>query len=333
MRGLVWKIIGLVISLSIAAYLLRKLDLASFVSMVRTVPIWSLLAALTCYLLLNVFRLQRFRVLLDRRDIPFQIFYPIVLYHNFLVRTLPFKTGELSYVVLLRQYLERPLREGVSSLISSRLFELFMVVIVGGGALLLASDNTVLLVEIVLVLVGAVVFLTALYFSGPLLRLAARILRSDFMTFGPQKLVALRAQIAKKLDALSGPFDRVQNPAVFRRLLMWSVLTYSMSVSFNLALFYGLGIDTNPGVLIGIISIVSLTDALPLATISGLGMIEGGWTFGLVVFAGFPVDQAALMGFFLHGCQLLAAATTGILGYLWLQRFSLNPSMRRKELG
>jgi hypothetical protein len=90
--------------------------------------------------------------------------------------------------------------------------------------------------------------------------------------------------------------------------------------------------DINLGILIGVINIVMLTEALPLATISGLGMIEGGWTFGFVAFAGLSVDQAASLGFFLHGCQLLAAAGTGILGYAWLQirkRYHLQPEQGR----
>jgi hypothetical protein len=62
-----------------------------------------------------------------------------------------------------------------------------------------------------------------------------------------------------------------------------------------------------------------LAESLPLATISGLGMIEGGWTFGLVTLAGYDLSQAVAIGFFLHGCQILAAAATGLIGYLWLQ--------------
>jgi uncharacterized membrane protein YbhN (UPF0104 family) len=132
---------------------------------------------------------------------------------------------------------------------------------------------------------------------------------------------------------LAQAFDRLRAPGVFRAMLLWSLLTYGMSVAFNLVLLYGLGVDVSLGLLVGIISIVQLTDALPLATISGLGIVEGGWTFGFVVFAGYTVEQAAPMAFFLHGAQLLAAASTGLLGYLWLQRYNQPLKAEGKHIG
>jgi uncharacterized membrane protein YbhN (UPF0104 family) len=316
----VWKVLGLVISISLAVFLLTQFDAQEFLRIVSRVSIWSLLAALASYLLLNYFRLLRFKSLLNQPDIPTSIFYPIVLYHNFLVRTLPFKTGELSYIVLLRQRLNQPIREGVSSLVTSRLFELFMVIIVGGGALLLASDHSPLSPQlaVLIVTVGAIILLASLYFSGDLLRVIARVVQRVRAT-------GLPGRLAQRLLDLAEPFDRMRQPTVFRSMLGYSVLTYSMSVSFNLVLVYAVGINISFGVLIGIISIVMLTDALPLATISGLGIVEGGWTFGLVLFGGLGETQAVSLGFFLHGCQLLAAITTGILGYLWLQRWHLQP--------
>ena len=328
-KGMVWKIIGLAISLVLAVFLLTQLDLQQFAHIARSVSVVSLLMALGCYLLLNVFRLIRFQELLNIGDIPFSIFYPIVLYHNFLVRTLPFKTGELSYIVLLRQHLNQPVRAGVSSLVTSRLFELFMVIIVGGGALLLASNQLDLppALAVVIVIGGAAALLSSLYFSGPLLRLAIQVL-NQFPVLKQRN--SLLGSLTEKLTGLAESFDQVRQPRIFRNTLIISALTYSMSTCFNLVLLYAIGTNISFGVLIGIISIVMLTDALPLATISGLGMVEGGWTFGFVAFAGMPVDQAASLGFFLHACQLLAAAGTGILGYAWLQirkrsRVKVNP--------
>ncbi|MBZ0302904.1 MAG: hypothetical protein K8J31_24375, partial [Anaerolineae bacterium] len=68
-------------------------------------------------------------------------------------------------------------------------------------------------------------------------------------------------------------------------------------------------------------------------TISGLGMIEGGWTFGLVTLAGYDVGQAASIGFFLHGCQIVCAVTTGLIGYLWLHMNRHNDQAARIEQG
>lgn len=317
-RKLVWRLVGLVLSITIALVLLREVDLNSFAEMATRVPLWSLAAAFVCYLLLNFFRLLRFRTLLERPDIPFETLYPIVLYHNFLVRVLPLKTGEISYVVLLRQHLNQPLREGVSSLISSRLFELFMVIVIGGGALLLETDLVTLPpgVALLIVLVGGLLYLAALYYSGPLLHLAARIIGQMGVRLGRPRLTAWADD---KLNVLAGPFDRIGHPRVFTSTLFTSFFTYGMSALFYIVLLAALGVNVSPGAMIGMVSIVMLAEALPLATISGLGMIEGGWTFGLVTLAGYDIGQAASIGFFLHGCQIVAAVLTGLLGYVWLQ--------------
>lgn len=334
-KNLIWKLIGLVISVSVAVILLAEIDLDSFMRMVRSVPVWSLTGALVIYLLLNFFRYLRFRALLAGTGFPFSIMYPIVLYHNLLVRVLPFKTGEVSYVVLLRQYLNQPLRDGVSSLVLARLFELLMVVLAASTSLLLtgsmALDGEVAIqreVALPLLFAGMVVFVALLYYAGTLLHLALRIVQR--ITFGRGRLEPLAAALNTRVAPLAASFDRVRQPRTFFTTLILSVFTYSMSVSFNVILLRGIGVNIDMALLLGIISIVMLAEALPLATISGFGMIEGGWALGLVGFAGFDVGQAASIGFFLHGCQLVAAAASGLTGYLWLQA---NRTTKHQEIG
>ncbi|MBZ0301943.1 MAG: flippase-like domain-containing protein, partial [Anaerolineae bacterium] len=254
---LAWRILGLVVSISIALVLLREVDLNSFVKMATSVPAWSLGAALLCYLLLNFFRLLRFRTLLQRHDIPVGVFYPIVLYHNFLVRVLPLKTGELSYVVLLRQHLNQPLREGVSSLVSSRLFELFMVIVVGGGSLLLATNLVDLPpgLALFIVVLGGGVYLGSLYFSGPLLHVLARLIRRIGSRLGIQRLSGMGDE---KLNALAASFDRIRRPQIFVVTVLLSFFTYGFSALFYLVLLYAVGVEASPGLLIAAVSIVML---------------------------------------------------------------------------
>jgi hypothetical protein len=220
--------------------------------------------------------------------------------------------------VLLRQHLNQPLREGVSSLVSSRLFELFMVIAIGGGALLLETNLVDLptSTSVLIVVIGGLLYLGALYYSGPLLHLSARIISQIGARLGRPRLTTWANE---KLNGLAVPFDRIGHSQVFITTLATSFCTYSMSALFYIVLLYAIGVTVNPGVMVGMVSIVMLAEAVPLATISGLGMIEGGWTFGLVTLAGYDIGQAASIGFFLHGCQIVAAVLTGLLGYLWLQ--------------
>ena len=60
-RQLIWKILGLGISILIAIYLLKQVDLSQFIARVKGVPAGSLVAAFAVYMLLNFFRALRFR--------------------------------------------------------------------------------------------------------------------------------------------------------------------------------------------------------------------------------------------------------------------------------
>src|SRR5215813_9656271 len=65
-RRLLWMSLNLIISILLITYLLRYVDLRSFVAITKRVPLWVLVAVFSLYLFLNWCRALRFRVLLDR---------------------------------------------------------------------------------------------------------------------------------------------------------------------------------------------------------------------------------------------------------------------------
>lgn len=317
-RRLLVRVFGGLLSLGLAVLLLKQVDLADFQQrMAQVNPLW-LLTALAIYLLMNIFRALRYRALLGQDDLPLQKLVAITLYHNLWVRLLPFKIGELSYILLMRRHFGHSVAQGVSSLTVARLLELLMVMLGGAFGLLLAtthfSGQTVLGVALLLVALG---YLAALYFSGILLRFVLPMLR-----WLERSLPRFGTLILKQTTNLSVELDRLRRGGAFERALGASVVTYGASVAFNLVLLAALGIPVTAALILAA-SIVILLEALPLTTISGLGIIEGGWTFGLVLFADLTTGQAASIGFFLHGCQIFAAALFGFASYGLLQVMTL----------
>src|SRR5258708_1154362 len=290
------RLLGLALSITIAVYLLSQINVQQFVAMIQGIPLLDLILAFFIYMLLNLFRAARFRVLLGGSDLSTQRLYPIALYHNFLVRTLPFKTGEVSYVVTVHHYLRKPVVEGVGSLVSARLLDL--VVVASGctiGLLTLAVPDTEHILFTLFVpcpILGAV----SLYFSASLLRRGLALMQrlsknrrwqtSRLMTVAEQKLLDLIEHL-----------QRIQNPRIFAALLGYSVCIYAASASFNLLLLHALGIDAAVGTLIVVVSIAMFAEALPFS-IPGLGLVEGGWTLGLVTLAHLTTSQAVATAFF-----------------------------------
>ncbi|MCE2488808.1 MAG: flippase-like domain-containing protein [Anaerolineae bacterium] len=307
-----WRLAGLLFSLVLLALLLNALDLDALRRMTAGVPAASLLLALLVYLLLNFFRTLRFQVLLDAGAPALTALWPVVLVHNLMVRLMPFKTGEFAWLLLLRRHFDQSVGAGLGSLLGARLFELLIVLLIGGAALVQGSDRfDENRGALTLVLAGVFLLcLAGLVSAGWWLRqLRLRL---------PQRGNFSR-RLAAALPALEDSLARLRQPRTFLFTLLLSCLTWSSSVCFNLVLLAALGIHGLP-LLVGVISITMLVEALPVASISGLGVIEGGWTFGLVSLAGLEPGAAVATGFFLHACQLLAATLCGLVGWLWLRR-------------
>ena len=139
---------------------------------------------------------------------------------------------------------------------------MFMVIVIGGASLLLATDKIDLPpgLALLVVIVSAAVCLCMLYFSGPLLHLAGRLVRRVGQRLNSPRLTALGED---KLNALAASFDRTRHPRIFASTLFLSLFTYGMSALFYLVLLYGVGVEANPGLLLAAVSIVMLAEALP----------------------------------------------------------------------
>jgi len=305
------RFFSLLVSVGLLALVLWQVDWVSFGLYWSRLSSGALLISLAFYLALNVFRSLRFRALLARPQLPQATLLPITLYHNFLVRLLPFKLGEVSYILLLKQKLDVPSRAGISSLFAARLLELLVIVVVAAFALLESGDLfSAEQGALVLALMLGSLLLAGLGLmgAGPGLRLLIRPWASRLGWRGT--LHARLATLAQELDDLRQP----------RRLwpsLLWSVFTYACSALSVLATMWALDVrlDFLPTVIFLSLGMFAL--AFPF-NISGFGLVDLSWAFGLVALAGWPTQEAVAAGFMLNATQMLFAVLGGLLGYAWL---------------
>ncbi len=308
-----WRIISTLLALALIGFMLSLIQWQDFVDVLGRLSLQSMMAAFAVYVLLNLFRSFRFVALLNRDDVPVLRVFPIALYHNFLVRLLPFKLGEFAYIVLMRNRMNVSVEEGVSSLFGSRLLELLMIILVGAVSLLLSGEiipNQGLLVIILVIgcIVGGVV---GFYYVGTMIRVFNRIIaRFDS--------ISLIAKLIDKLEGLALEFDRIRNPQIFARALFWSCFTYGCSFAVNWILLLAIGINVDPVTLIILVSLGMFATAFPF-NISGFGAVELSWTLGLTTFLALSRSEATSIGLMLNGFQLLCAAVSGGVGYLVIQ--------------
>ena len=316
-----WQWASIAVSVGLMVFVFAQIDIGEFLQIVASVPAWALFGAFVTYVLLNYFRTLRFRTFMPQPHPSVVELLPIVLYHNFLTRVLPFKTGEISYVLLVNRYLKQPVSEGISSLLSARLFELALVILGGAfGVLSVATDTLEHRSLMFALLIGfLIVYMIALYYSGSLLRVLSRLWTRLIAPAAVRRFPKLEHRVEEKLGVFASQFDRIHDPRLLLSACLLSTFTYSMSMAFDIILMRGLGIDSPLGVLVTIISIKMFLEAAPIA-VSGFGVIEGGWMFGLVTLAGMDTGTAASIAFFLHACQVLIAAIVGVIGWFTLTR-------------
>jgi glycosyltransferase 2 family protein len=307
-----WRLATIIIALLIISLIVSVIDWNVFFTTLSHLSPLSILIVAGIYLLLNLFRCLRYKALLGRPDLPLSLFFPIGLYHNFLVRILPFKLGEVWYVVLIRRYFGLSVEEGVGSLFASRMLELFIIVLVGSAALLTSGSvlegQSTLQMLFIIVIFGAGI--PGLYFAGLILRAIAGL-----MTRIP---IAFVQRVAPMVQKLAAEFDRLRHPRVFLGGLFWSFFTYGCSFAANGILLAATGIQLQPAKLILAVTLGMFASAFPF-NIAGFGMVEVSWTFALTTLLGLSVGEAASTGLLLNSFQIMTSIVYGIIAYLMLE--------------
>ncbi len=321
---LAWRLLSIVITVALLYFVVNELQGADLAELIRRIPTWSWIGALLVYLTLNLLRALRFRVLLDKRESPMRLLIPITLYHNGLVRVVPFKLGEISYVILLKTRLNYTMQEGVGSLFGARILELLIIVLVFAFGIFMSGEQFAAQRD--QLMAGALsVFLVSvigLYYAGSLLRLALSLMRRIPVvgTDNPESFFALAQS---KLTDLAAEFDRIRQPRLFFSALFISCFTYTSSFLTNYILLRAVGLDADLPIVITVISLGMFGSAFPF-TLSGFGIVETAWWTGLTRFAGYAGDEAAAIGIVLHGFQIVAAVLYGLAGYVLIR---LSPPM------
>ncbi len=318
-RQFAWRVLSVLVTVALLYFVLDELQGADLGELLTRIPGWSWMGALLVYLALNLLRALRFRVLLDKRDTPLRLLIPITLYHNGLVRIVPFKLGEISYVLLLKTRLNYTMQEGVGSLFGARILEMLIIVLVFAFGILMSGDQFAeardkLVFGVLLVFVVSV---AGLYYAGSLIRLALRIARRLFFTQVSNDTSFLAITQSKLLE-LAAEFDRIRQPRLFFSALFISCFTYASSFMTNLILLRAVGLEADLPIVITVISLGMFGSAFPF-TLSGFGIVETAWWTGLTRFAGYPGDEAAAIGIVLHGFQIVAAVVYGLAGYLLIR--------------
>ena len=315
LNRLISSLLGLGVSITLIIYLAGQIDYSHFLRLAKNVPLWFFFGLFALFLLLNIFRALRFRMLLDRKELPLAVLFPITLCHNFFVRTLPLMLGEFSYIVLLRRHLKIPVSEGLRSLFEARLFDLQFVIVGGTFGLLTMGHQSTGYVLTILVLAGVLIIVNRVLFT--VLPKGVERIWTCIARICPRRYTALLDSVGHKLGEVSLQLDRFRCLRLLLKVLAFSLCTYGINLSCHLLLLSTLNVNQKLNVLLVVISVVMIAAWFPFS-LSGFGVIEGSWAGSLVMFTDMEVGAALSVGLFIHCCQVLMTTLLGLLGFVLL---------------
>jgi uncharacterized protein (TIRG00374 family) len=303
----------LVLSLSLAYFLLEKLDLAKAWSMITNADVLLVAAACLVYFVSNFFKMLRFRVMLKDYRIPLFDLYTITSYHNFYNQIMPARTGELTFVYYLKKIGKADISKGLHILVVTRIFDFIVISAFFICSILLffgsRTSTALILVAAVFFIISIVVLFNIKWFMI--------LFRNVFHTLTRNKRLRQHGIVAKMretIDLVVNEFFAFKTARFMPALALTSILTWGTLYFLFYVSIRSFGID------IGLIQSVAgstggvLTNVLPINSFGSFGTLEAGWTGGFIL-VGMSEQDAIVTGFGYHFISFFASALLALVCY------------------
>jgi glycosyltransferase 2 family protein len=308
------KILALLITVVLLALLFTQIDLNDVITTLQNINPIYLLAGFIVYMCSYFFRAWRFHILLNR-EVGIKDLFDIECVHNAINNLLPARTGELSYVYLLKRINNKTTGEGVATLVVARIFDLIALII-------LFFIATFLIIAIPKIILDAL-WIIAIFAFFLFIILVLILTRGKKFVTGVQNVVrklhcennrGVNYLIRKGFETVES-LDKIQMKKSFAALIASSLLIWG----FNYFIVYLLmvGMNFQISILLVILggTFILLTTVLPIQGIAGFGTTETIWTLVFVPL-GLSLDQAIISGFCYHIVIILYFTILGLYGWV-----------------
>ena len=322
-RKIISVILSVIVGAAIVWFLLSKIDRREITDAIGNIP-WSVLAiSFLLYAIALFFKAVRFETIL-KTGIGLRRLFPVVALYTFFVNILPVRSGELSYVYLLKKHSRTPVTKSVASLVIGSVADLILAV---AGILAVGFYLEGALAE------SAAYFLSAVERQAGILAQAARdnlLLCIAVAIFLAGIIVALillrrrnmerRHHVWRYASVVKSKFREVGQELAamsFDRRLLGILVCSLLILVFRLAtqcyLARSMGLDIGVWKLTFTLLFGTMFALLPIHGPAGFGTVEAPWVV-ILYFLNVPRSDAIASGFSLHIIVIIYAVVMGIYG-------------------
>jgi len=267
--------IACLVTVLLLGLLLSQIDLRSVVRNLYSLGLAGNLLALALWAATYSLRAHRFSILLSPHSPPFARLLGLTAVYMFALRLLPMRTGEFSYLYLVRSNSSASLAKAGATLAFARVLDMLTVLLLFcAAALLRAKLSFALTLNLALVSVTLVLLLL---FMDRLLRETGVLL--EWLSRGHRKLPRRLARFAEETaeEVVRLKARRVYLSTFAVTLVIWATTFLTFYVFLR-----GFGISVSPpAALCGATAAVAAS-SLPINGIGGFGAVEVGWAAGFI---------------------------------------------------
>ncbi len=311
------KYIALFLTIILVALLLTQVSSDTIISIISHINPVYLLAGFILYASSYFFRALRFHILLNR-EVSIKDLFNIVCVHNATNNLLPARTGELSYIYLLKKINNKTVGDGIATLVVSRIFDFIALIILFFFAIVLITDIPKIIMDALWIIAFFGIFL--------LIVLVILLTRGKKFVIQIQKTAerlhcehnpGVHFFIRKGFETIES-LDRIQIKESISALMISSLLIWGVNYFVVYLLMMGMNFQLSIFIVILGGTFILLTTVLPIQGVAGFGTTETIWTLVFVPL-GLSVDQAIVSGFCYHIVIILYFTILGIYGWITIR--------------
>ena len=312
-RQTIVKLSAVVITFALVALLLSQIKIADIITTLAGIDPLYLIAGFILYICSHFFRALRFHILLNR-EVAIRDLFNIVCVHNMVNNILPARTGELSYIYLLKKLHHKKTGGGIATLFVARVFDFISICCLFIVSAILVKDlpevvnKTIWIMAVFTILIVILLFLLV-YFKERFLLTAKKVIKAT----GVKRFKFVGYILGKGEETIES-LGVVKSKGIVAYVSLFSVSAWIFVCSMNYILINGVGIELSFLKIIIASSFMLLTSVLPIRGICGFGTTEALFTIVMVAF-GVSVELAIIAGFGLHIILIVYCLIIGALGF------------------
>jgi glycosyltransferase 2 family protein len=313
----VWVIIlTILITIVLLTLLFTQVQLVDLITTIENINPVFLLIGFILYTCSYIFRAWRFHLLLNK-EVSIKDLFNIGCVHNMMNSLLPVRTGELSYIYLLKKVNSRTTGEGIASLLVARIFDFIAITLLFFISFLFAQELLTELVQIIwilLIFLLCMVFLLlmVIYAKEPV-RLLKIILKITWL-----EKFSFSNYIMKIFEESNKSIEKIHTKNLFIQVLLLSLTVWFLNDLIVFFLLKGMDINLPLQIVVLGATFSLLSMIIPIQGIAGFGTQEGFWVFAFAPL-GLPLDKAISTGFVFHIVIIMYFLILGAVGIFSLR--------------